>query len=95
MLPSRTGSNSGSIDRCFSRRGLGGHLPAIHGALRPGGYLALLGRNPEARAWEQWTRAATFERFDSPNGPMGGTTAGELLLSRQNYVNARIELGID
>lgn len=45
-------------------------LAAIHAALRPGGYLAFESRNPEDRAWERWNRAATYERFDSPNGPM-------------------------
>ena len=45
-------------------------LAAIHAALRPGGHLAFESRNPEDRAWKRWGRAATYERFDSPNGPM-------------------------
>ena len=45
-------------------------LAAIHAALRPGGYLAFESRNPEDRAWERWNRAASYEQFDSPNGPM-------------------------
>ncbi len=45
-------------------------LAAIHAALRPGGYLAFESRNPQDRAWERWNRAATYEQFDSPNGPM-------------------------
>lgn len=45
-------------------------LRAIHAALRPGGHLAFESRNPEDRAWERWNRAATFERYDSPFGPM-------------------------
>ncbi len=45
-------------------------LAAIHAALRPSGYLAFESRNPEDRAWERWNRAATYEQFDSPNGPM-------------------------
>jgi SAM-dependent methyltransferase len=45
-------------------------LRAIHAALRPGGYLAFESRNPDKRAWEQWNREATFERIDSPHGPM-------------------------
>ena len=45
-------------------------LAAIHAALRAGGYLAFESRNPEDRAWERWNRAATYEQFDSPNGPM-------------------------
>lgn len=45
-------------------------LRDVHAALRPGGHLAFESRNPGDRAWERWNRAATFERFDSPNGPM-------------------------
>jgi SAM-dependent methyltransferase len=45
-------------------------LRAIHAALRPGGHLAFESRNPEARAWERWNREATYQRFDSPHGPM-------------------------
>lgn len=45
-------------------------LRAIHAALRPGGHLAFESRNPEAREWEQWNREATYERIDSPYGPM-------------------------
>ncbi len=45
-------------------------LAAIHAALRPGGYLAFESRNSDDRAWERWNRAATYEQFDSPNGPM-------------------------
>lgn len=45
-------------------------LRAIHAALRPGGHLAFESRNPDDRGWERWTRDATFERIDSPFGPM-------------------------
>ena len=45
-------------------------LHAIHAALRPGGHLAFESRNPDDRAWERWNRAATYERIDSPHGPM-------------------------
>jgi SAM-dependent methyltransferase len=45
-------------------------LQHIHAALRPGGYLAFESRNLDDRAWERWTREATYERIDSPNGPM-------------------------
>jgi SAM-dependent methyltransferase len=45
-------------------------LRAIHAALRPGGHLAFESRNPDDRAWERWNREATYERFDSPHGPM-------------------------
>ncbi len=45
-------------------------LRAIHAALRPGGHLAFESRNPDERAWERWNRDATYERIDSPHGPM-------------------------
>ncbi len=45
-------------------------LGNIYQALRPGGYLAFESRNPTARAWESWNRAATYEQIDSPYGPM-------------------------
>lgn len=43
-------------------------LRNIHAALRPGGHLAFESRNPDARAWEQWNREATYMRSDSPFG---------------------------
>jgi SAM-dependent methyltransferase len=43
-------------------------LAAIHAALRPGGYLAFESRNPVDRAWERWTREATYGRLDTPDG---------------------------
>lgn len=45
-------------------------LGNIRAALRPGGHLAFESRNPEDRAWERWNRTATYERIDSPHGPM-------------------------
>jgi SAM-dependent methyltransferase len=45
-------------------------LRAIYAALRSGGYLAFESRNPDDRAWERWNREATYERIDSPHGPM-------------------------
>jgi SAM-dependent methyltransferase len=45
-------------------------LHDIHAALRSGGHLAFESRNPDDRAWERWNREATYERFDSPHGPM-------------------------
>jgi len=45
-------------------------VSAIRESLRHGGHLAFESRNPVARAWEKWTREETFERIDSPNGPM-------------------------
>jgi SAM-dependent methyltransferase len=45
-------------------------LHDIHAALRPSGYLAFESRNPDDRAWERWNREATYQRYDSPYGPM-------------------------
>lgn len=45
-------------------------LRHIHAALRPGGYLAFESRNPEARAWEQWSRESTYTRSITPEGPL-------------------------
>ncbi len=45
-------------------------LRDLHDALLPGGRLAFESRNPDARAWEEWNREATYERIDSPSGPM-------------------------
>ncbi len=42
------------------------NLVALHYALRPGGLLAFESRNPEAREWERWTRAAT-RSVDDPD----------------------------
>ena len=47
-------------------------LRDIRAALRLGGYLAFESRNPDDRAWEKWNRANTYERFDSPHGPVEG-----------------------
>ncbi|MFI5697952.1 class I SAM-dependent methyltransferase [Kribbella sp. NPDC051586] len=37
-------------------------------ALRPGGVISFESRNPAARAWEQWTREATYGERDTPAG---------------------------
>jgi SAM-dependent methyltransferase len=37
-------------------------------ALRPGGVISFEARNPAARAWEQWTREATYGERDTPAG---------------------------
>ena len=41
-------------------------LQGIHACLQPGGHLAFETRDPAARAWEQWTRAATRQVHDVP-----------------------------
>jgi SAM-dependent methyltransferase len=43
-------------------------LDSIHAALRSGGHLAFESRNPDARAWEEWNREATYTVSDSPFG---------------------------
>jgi SAM-dependent methyltransferase len=45
-------------------------LEGIHGALRPGGHLAFESRNPAAKPWECWNRAATLALLDTPYGPV-------------------------
>ena len=45
-------------------------LRDIHAALRPSGYLAFENRNPDARAWENWNREATYVQIESPYGPV-------------------------
>lgn len=40
-------------------------LADLHRALVPGGRLAFDSRDPAARAWENWTRAATSSRVDT------------------------------
>ncbi|WP_329001570.1 class I SAM-dependent methyltransferase [Kribbella sp. NBC_00709] len=40
----------------------------LAGALRPGGVISFESRNPAARAWEQWTREATYGERDTPAG---------------------------
>lgn len=59
-------------------------LRAIHAALRPGGHLAFESHNPDDRAWERWNRDATYERIDSPQGPM------ECWLELVDVVNGRV-----
>lgn len=59
-------------------------LRAIHAALRSGGHLAFESRNPDDRAWERWNRDATYERIDSPHGPM------ECWLELVSVGNARV-----
>ncbi|WP_132286140.1 bifunctional 2-polyprenyl-6-hydroxyphenol methylase/3-demethylubiquinol 3-O-methyltransferase UbiG [Kribbella sp. VKM Ac-2568] len=43
-------------------------LGSLSGALRPGGVISFESRNPAARAWEQWTRDATYSERDTPAG---------------------------
>lgn len=43
-------------------------LSGIHRALRPGGYLAFESRNPVARGCEQWNKADSYAKFETPYG---------------------------
>ncbi len=43
-------------------------LRSLAGALRIGGVLSFESRNPAARAWEQWTRAATYTERETTFG---------------------------
>jgi SAM-dependent methyltransferase len=61
-------------------------LRDLHDALRSGGALAFESRNPDDRGWERWTPEATYERIDSPNGPM------ECWLELVSVGNGRVRL---
>ncbi len=66
-----TGNMTGNVAQVFlDDSEWAAPLRAIHAALRPGDHLAFESRNPDDRAWERWNRDATFERIDSPYGPM-------------------------
>lgn len=41
-------------------------LTAVYDVLRPGGHLVFETRDPERRAWEQWTQKQSFQRTDIP-----------------------------
>ena len=43
-----------------------GTLTRVHAALRPGGRLVFETRRPSRRAWEQWTREASYQVSDLP-----------------------------
>lgn len=43
-------------------------LTAVSSALGPDGHLIFETRSPEARAWQSWTREATFRRADLSDG---------------------------
>lgn len=45
-------------------------LNDLHAALRPDGMLAFESRHPDNREWEHCHRDATFERLDTPDGPL-------------------------
>lgn len=43
-------------------------LDGIHGALRDGGWFVFETRDPARRAWEEWTRDASFETVQTRDG---------------------------
>lgn len=43
-------------------------LDGIHGALRDGGWFVFETRDPARRAWEEWTRYASFETVQTRDG---------------------------
>ena len=45
-------------------------LQNLCASLRSGGVLAFESRNPEARAWEKWSRDETYEEVDTTFGPL-------------------------
>jgi SAM-dependent methyltransferase len=73
-------------------------LRAIHAVLRLGGRLAFESRNPDSHAWEGWNRDATYERIDSPFGPMEcwlelvGVEDGRVRFEGHNVFNATGEV---
>lgn len=46
-------------------------LVSLGAALRPSGVIAFDSRSPTYRAWEGWTRAATYSERDTPFGHLG------------------------
>ena len=69
-------------------------LRGVHAALRPGGHLAFVVRDPGRRAWEGWTREATYRRLDVPGIGRLETwwdltdVSGALVSYRRTYVFA-------
>ncbi|MFB6724397.1 class I SAM-dependent methyltransferase [Kribbella sp. NPDC056345] len=68
-------SPTGDVDLVLCTGNTVMHIPdlatafaAIAGALRTGGVLVFESRNPEARAWESWTREASYGDRDTPVG---------------------------
>jgi SAM-dependent methyltransferase len=64
-LATMTGNVAQAITDCSS---WGETLRAIHGALRPGGYLVFESRDPSDRAWEDWTASATHQVVETTGG---------------------------
>jgi SAM-dependent methyltransferase len=60
--------SSGNTMMYVSTDDLPAALNALKGALKPGGVISFESRNPTARAWEQWTREATYGERDTAAG---------------------------
>lgn len=45
-------------------------LRSLPSALKPGGRLAFDSRNPGVREWERWTKESTYQRLETPDGPV-------------------------
>jgi SAM-dependent methyltransferase len=60
--------SSGNTMMHISTEDLPSVLTALHAALKPGGVLSFESRNPAARAWEQWTREATYGERETKAG---------------------------
>lgn len=73
-------------------------LNFIYAALQSGGYLAFESRNPDAQAWEEWNRDATYTVRDSPFGPIEewlevvGENNGRVRLKGYNVFKATSEV---
>ncbi|MGC5565020.1 class I SAM-dependent methyltransferase [Streptomyces sp. FR-108] len=71
-----------------------GTLRGAHEALRPGGHLVFETRDPARRAWEEWTREASYRVTKIPGvGAVEtwvqvGDVHGQLVSFRQTYVFA-------
>jgi SAM-dependent methyltransferase len=60
--------SSGNTMMYISTEDLPSVLAAVNGALKPGGVFSFETRNPAARAWEEWTREATYGERDTKAG---------------------------
>ncbi|MEW2570751.1 class I SAM-dependent methyltransferase [Streptomyces sp. NPDC047070] len=71
-----------------------GTLRGAHDALRPGGHLVFETRDPARRAWEEWTREASYRVTEIPgvgaveSWVQVGDVRGQLVSFRHTYVFA-------
>lgn len=70
-------------------------LSSVAAALRPGGCFAFDTRNPDRRAWEEWTKAATYSERVTPFGhlcewievTLVDQNAGEVAFDAHNVID--------